>query len=92
MAEAGFQILAFFGCGLGAVGALASSVVHDFNNLLTAITGYSGLALVNLEDRDPVRNDIEEIKESPLSIMPEGQLNSLSKDDIRDLIGFLSTP
>mgnify|MGYP006272882357 CR=1 FL=1 len=38
------------------------------------------------------RNDIEEIKESPLSIMPEGQLNSLSKDDIRDLIGFLSTP
>lgn len=38
------------------------------------------------------RNDIDEVKESPLSIMPEGQLNALSKDDIRDLIGFLSTP
>lgn len=38
------------------------------------------------------RNDIEEVTESPLSIMPEGQLNSLSKDDVRDLIGFLSTP
>jgi len=38
------------------------------------------------------RNDIEEVTESPLSIMPEGQLNSLSKDEVRDLIGFLSTP
>ncbi len=47
---------------LTAAGRLAGGVAHDFNNLLTAITGYSGLALVNLEDRDPVRNDIEEIK------------------------------
>lgn len=47
---------------LSTAGRLAGGVAHDFNNLLTAITGYSGLALVNLDDRDPVRNDIEEIK------------------------------
>jgi PAS domain S-box-containing protein len=47
---------------LTTAGRLAGGVAHDFNNLLTAITGYSGLALVNLDDRDPVRNDIEEIK------------------------------
>ncbi|MBI2689867.1 MAG: PAS domain S-box protein [Acidobacteria bacterium] len=47
---------------LTAAGRLAGGIAHDFNNLLTAITGYSGLALVNLEERDPVRNDIEEIK------------------------------
>ncbi len=38
------------------------------------------------------RNDVEEVTESPLSIMPEGQLSALSKDDVRDLIGYLSTP
>lgn len=37
------------------------------------------------------RADIEEIKESPLSMMPEGQLTPLSKDDVRDLIGYLAT-
>lgn len=37
------------------------------------------------------RNDIEEVTESALSIMPEGQLNSLSKDEVRDLIGYLGT-
>jgi len=47
---------------LSTAGRLAGGIAHDFNNLLTAITGYSGLAMVNLEERDPVRNDIEEIK------------------------------
>lgn len=47
---------------LGTASRLAGGIAHDFNNLLTAITGYSGLALVNLEDRNPVRNDIEEIR------------------------------
>ena len=33
--------------------------------------------------------DIEGIKDSALSMMPEGQLNTLSKEDVRDLIGYL---
>jgi len=47
---------------LSTAGRLAGGIAHDFNNLLTSITGYSGLAMVNLEARDPIRNDIEEIK------------------------------
>jgi signal transduction histidine kinase len=47
---------------LSAAGRLAGGIAHDFNNLLTAIHGYSGLALGSLEERDPVRDDIEEIR------------------------------
>ncbi len=35
------------------------------------------------------RNEIEEIKGSPLSLMPEGQLGPLSPDEIRDLFAYL---
>jgi|CXWL01.1.fsa_nt_gi PAS domain S-box-containing protein len=45
-----------------AVGQLAGGVAHDFNNLLTAITGYSELALRRLGAADPLRQNIEEIK------------------------------
>ena len=43
------------------LGRLAGGVVHDFNNLVTAITGYSQLALIELSDKDPVRRNIEQI-------------------------------
>jgi putative heme-binding domain-containing protein len=34
--------------------------------------------------------DVESVKESALSIMPEGQLDKLSRDEVRDLIGYLA--
>lgn len=37
------------------------------------------------------RSDIDEINESPLSMMPEGQLNPLTKEEVRDLIGYLGS-
>jgi two-component system, cell cycle sensor histidine kinase and response regulator CckA len=45
-----------------AVGRLAGGVAHDFNNLLTAITGYGDLVLMRLNESDPIRPDVEEMK------------------------------
>jgi putative heme-binding domain-containing protein len=35
-------------------------------------------------------DDVDAVKESPLSIMPEGQLEALTKVQVRDLIAYLS--
>src|SRR5262249_40288136 len=45
-----------------AVGQLAGGLAHDFNNPLTAITGYGDLVLGALPAEDPRRADVEEIR------------------------------
>lgn len=37
-------------------------------------------------------DEIDEIRETNLSLMPEGQLDVMSADDVRDLIGYLMSP
>lgn len=49
---------------LESVGRLAGGIAHDFNNMLTAINGYSDLTLRRLQDDDPLRRNIEEIKKA----------------------------
>jgi two-component system cell cycle sensor histidine kinase/response regulator CckA len=44
-----------------AVGRLAGGVAHDFNNLLGVITGYSEMALRQLDEGHPVRGRIEQV-------------------------------
>jgi len=43
------------------VGILAGGVAHDFNNLLTTILGYSEMIALRLPDKDPLKQQIEDI-------------------------------
>jgi two-component system, cell cycle sensor histidine kinase and response regulator CckA len=47
-----------------AVGRLAGGVAHDFNNMLTAILGYSDILRDSLSDRPDALADIEEIRKA----------------------------
>ncbi len=46
------------------VGRLAGGIVHDFNNLLTLVKGYSELTLDRLGGSDPLRRYIEQIHQT----------------------------
>lgn len=46
---------------LDSIGQLAGGVAHDFNNILTVILGYSEEIMNTLHDKDPLREDIQEI-------------------------------
>src|SRR6185503_21230904 len=47
---------------LEAIGRLAGGISHDLNNALTIIIGYSELAVTALDERHPVREDVEHIR------------------------------
>jgi PAS domain S-box-containing protein len=45
-----------------AIGRLAGGIAHDFNNLLTVISGYTGMLIDTLSNKDPRRADAERVK------------------------------
>jgi PAS domain S-box-containing protein len=47
-----------------AIGQLAGGVAHDFNNLLTAITGYSELLAMDLDETDGRRHQVDGIRQA----------------------------
>ncbi|QEE16139.2 ATP-binding protein [Promethearchaeum syntrophicum] len=46
---------------MDAVGRLAGGIAHDFNNFLTVINGYCELILNQIEDENPIREDLQEV-------------------------------
>ena len=82
----------------------SAEVGRDFR--MSAVTTLSGRKLTGiLVERLPTRltlqtatekivlapDDVEDIQDSALSIMPENQLDALTKDQVRDLVGYLGT-
>ncbi len=49
---------------LEAVGRLAGGVAHDFNNMLTAIGGYTSFALDHAEEGSALRADLDEVRKA----------------------------
>lgn len=47
-----------------AVGRLAGGVAHDFNNMLSVILGYAGMALRKLDENDPLCRNLLEIEKA----------------------------
>lgn len=44
-----------------AIGTLAGGIAHDFNNILTAITGYSSLLQMDMDDDDQRKHYVDQI-------------------------------
>jgi PAS domain S-box-containing protein len=44
-----------------AIGTLAGGVAHDFNNILTALTGYGTLLQLKLDKRNPLQHYVDQI-------------------------------
>ncbi|HEV2903989.1 MAG TPA: PAS domain S-box protein [Pyrinomonadaceae bacterium] len=49
---------------MDSIGTLAGGIAHDFNNLMTAVNGYSELVLRRMNDGDPLRSKVEEIRKA----------------------------
>ena len=47
-----------------AVGRLAGGIAHDFNNLLTVIIGYCELMTLKIGEKNPLREDVQEINKA----------------------------
>ncbi len=85
---------------LEAVGRLAGGVAHDFNNMLTAIGGYTAFALDHAEEGSALRADLDEVrKATDRATLLTRQLLAFSRKqvlapvrlDLNDVIGEMHT-
>jgi putative heme-binding domain-containing protein len=66
---------------------------HPDGRVLTGILvedAPESIVLQTVNERLPLsRDDIEEIQQTPLSMMPEGQFETLTPQEVRDLVAYL---
>ena len=66
-----------------AIARLAGGVANDFNNLLTVITGYSGLIRSGLPPEHPLQKDVQQVIQSTeRAIGLTSQLLAISRKDV----------
>jgi PAS domain S-box-containing protein len=66
-----------------AIGLLAGGVAHNFNNLMTVITGYSELLDSRLNQGDSLRQDVEQIRKAgEQAAALTGQLLAFSRKQV----------
>lgn len=66
-----------------AIARLAGGVANDFNNLLTVITGYSGLIRSGLQPEHPLQKDIQQVIQSTeRAIGLTNQLLAISRKEV----------
>src|SRR6185369_11355973 len=61
---------------------LTGTIVERGGNRITLQTATQPIVLAN--------DEIESTRDSPLSLMPEGQLDQMTREQVRDLIAYLS--
>jgi putative membrane-bound dehydrogenase-like protein len=61
---------------------LTGMIVERTENRITLQTATQRLVVA--------KDEVEEMRDSPLSMMPEGQLDTLTRDQVRDLIAYLA--
>src|SRR5688572_31850452 len=57
-----------------AIARLAGGVANDFNNLLTVITGYSGLIRSGLPPEHPLQKDVQRSEEHTSELQSQSKL------------------
>jgi putative heme-binding domain-containing protein len=71
----------------------AITVVLESGRVLTGVISEQNERTLTLQTAlEPItldRKQIEEIKQTNLSVMPDGLLQNLTADQIRDLVGYL---
>ncbi len=71
------------------IGQMTGGIIHDFNNLLSAVLGYSQFGLLKLNEGHPLRAYFEEIeKAAERATLLTQQVRSLTSGEVGQAVAF----